>query len=307
MSNTEILDVRVCHFPGCDRLAVAGSPGVGRPAQYCDDPTHNRGSAWRARKTAALLPGTVEVADPRPLESARLRASALHGQTAGMIELLQQQLNSLVAELHTLADPDAAEAHIQSVTADAAEKVAAETARATRAEEGRWDADALRGEADAAAEEATVVAEVAAAALVEANRRVTELESGLTEATRQLEEAATEIGALKEQVATSAESLTVTTVERDAARAELVVVATERDKVAGDLVVSLAAVASLTGERDNAVAETAREKDYAEQRVAELRTTFKNELDRVRADLGQAQGEAREQRTRADVAEARTR
>jgi len=31
---------------------VSGEDGAGRPPEYCDDSTHNRGAAWRARRAA---------------------------------------------------------------------------------------------------------------------------------------------------------------------------------------------------------------------------------------------------------------
>lgn len=34
-----------------------GKEGVGRPPEYCDDPAHNRGSAWRARRATAAAAG----------------------------------------------------------------------------------------------------------------------------------------------------------------------------------------------------------------------------------------------------------
>ncbi|WP_199184200.1 hypothetical protein [Cryobacterium sp. Y62] len=47
-----------------------------------------------------------------------------------MVEHFGQQLTALVEGLRTVADPDAAEAQIESVTTETAERVAASTARA---------------------------------------------------------------------------------------------------------------------------------------------------------------------------------
>ena len=306
MNNAEIVDVLLCHFPGCARPADAGSPGVGRPGQYCDDPAHDRGSAWRARKAAIQLSGASEVADLRPVDAARERASAIRGQVAGMIDLLQQQLAQLVAELHTMADPDVADAHIQSVKADAAASVAVETARATRAEESLRDAQILQAEAEAAAEEATAAANGAEVALAEAHLRVAGAEAALTDAMRLLDAATADAAELRENVAASGEALTVLRVERDSVRADLAEVTTRRDMLERELSASQSATAALTVERDSAVVEMVREKEYAAERIMDLRSTFEGELERLRGDLGRAQREAREQRTRADIAEAHT-
>ena len=40
---------QTCRFPGCNRKPAAGD-GTGRPPEYCDDPGHNRGAAWRERQ-----------------------------------------------------------------------------------------------------------------------------------------------------------------------------------------------------------------------------------------------------------------
>jgi len=62
--------------------------------------------------------------EQRPVDAARQRASELHGQVAGMIEHLGQQLQALVVDLRTVGDPEAAELQIEAVTSQAAEQVA---------------------------------------------------------------------------------------------------------------------------------------------------------------------------------------
>jgi len=144
---------------------MSADAGSGRPPEYCDDEGHNRAAAWRARRRLEGEPGRSVAEEMRPVDAARQRAGELRGQVAGMVEHLGQQLNALVEELRTVADPDAAEAQIESVTSDAAEQVAAALARASRAEQAGRQAEADRAEADAAATEASELAEQQQAAL----------------------------------------------------------------------------------------------------------------------------------------------
>lgn len=147
-----IVEERICRYPGCQRPAMAPEGGTGRPPEYCDDPSHNRAAAWRARQKASESGHATET---RPVDAARQRASEITGQVTGMIEHLGRQLTALVDELRTVGDPEATEAQIESVASEAAEQVAAANARATRAEQAQRRAEAERDEADAAAEEAT--------------------------------------------------------------------------------------------------------------------------------------------------------
>ena len=64
---------------------------------------------------------------------------------------------ALVNVLRTVADPDADEAHIESVTADAPEQVAAAFARASRAEQAQRKAEKGRVEADAGTNQALML------------------------------------------------------------------------------------------------------------------------------------------------------
>src|SRR5680860_1047951 len=167
---------RTCRFPGCERPAVSADAGTGRPPEYCDDDGHNRAAAWRARRRLTAEPTRNVEDEKRPVDAARQRAGELRGQVAGMVEHLGQQLTALVEELRTVADPDAAEAQIESVTTDAAEQVAAAAARASRAEQGQRRAEAERAEADAAAVEASEVTDQVSADLEEVRGQLTERE-----------------------------------------------------------------------------------------------------------------------------------
>ena len=117
--NPAAVEKRTCRFPGCQRPPEAPEASTGRPPEYCDDPTHNRASAWRARQQ--VNDAATRAAEARPVDLARQRASEITGQVTGMIELLGQQLTVLVEELRTVRDPEAAEAQIESVTSEATE------------------------------------------------------------------------------------------------------------------------------------------------------------------------------------------
>src|SRR6478609_6587570 len=142
---------RTCRYPGCDRPPATPDDGVGRPPEYCDDPTHTRGAAWRARRDARAAAGAAVPDDlDRPVSMARARAAEYTEQVTGQVLTLTATLNTVLTELRTLGDPDAAAVQIEAVTAEAEQRVAVAAARAARAEQDRV-------EADAAAEEATAM------------------------------------------------------------------------------------------------------------------------------------------------------
>src|SRR5664279_4573129 len=117
---------RTCRFPGCDRPTAPAEEGVGRPPEYCDDPAHNRGAAWRARRAAAAVSAGRAVPEDmdRPVSMARARAGEYAERVAAQVHTLTATLATVVTELRTLGDPDAAAAQIEAVTADADQRVA---------------------------------------------------------------------------------------------------------------------------------------------------------------------------------------
>jgi colicin import membrane protein len=178
MSEPTDTERRMCRFPGCQRPAAASQAGAGRPPEYCDDSAHNRTAAWHARRPLRTeQPGHAAGVEQRPVDAARQRANELHGQVACMIEHLDQQLRGLLEELRTVGDPEAAELQIEAVTSQAAEQVAAATARASRAEQAQRRAEAERAEADAVAEAASVLSEQLRAGLEAAHQRLAEVEA----------------------------------------------------------------------------------------------------------------------------------
>ena len=205
---------RACRFPGCERPAVSADAGTGRPPEYCDDEGHNRAAAWRARRRLTAEPTRSLEDEKRPVDAARQRAGELRGQVAGMVEHLGQQLTALVEELRTVGDPDAAEAQIESVTTEAAERVAAATARVSRAEQAQRQAEAERVEADAAAMEASELAEQQQATFTATQQELGDRERALDQMTADLTaarsaaetqnaQALVELTQLREQLATA--------------------------------------------------------------------------------------------------------
>lgn len=76
-----------CRFPGCDRAAAAGDAGTGRPPEYCEEPGHNRASAWRERqrlKDAGQVDARGAGDESRPVEAARQKTSELVAQLTGV-------------------------------------------------------------------------------------------------------------------------------------------------------------------------------------------------------------------------------
>ncbi|MBC7402676.1 MAG: hypothetical protein H7279_05805 [Microbacteriaceae bacterium] len=275
MSIPEIIDVRTCVFPGCDE-PVDTTSMIGRPAGYCINPAHNRAAAWRARRAeSGRLERTVED-EKLPVDAARQRASVLRSQVAGMVEHLQQQLVVLVDELRTVADPAAAEAQIEAVTADAAEQVATAAARANRAETATRTAEAERAEADAAAEESAVLVDELRTTLTALEQRATGLENDLVVAGETNASAIGELAALTAQVAALTDENAATAVELADAREVVTTVTAAKDE-------ALAAVRDAAVQADAATARAARaEADTASTR--DLLDQVREERESARAD-----------------------
>jgi colicin import membrane protein len=209
MSKPTGTEQRTCRFPGCHRPAAPSQAGAGRPPEYCDNGAHNRTAAWHARRRLRTeQSGHAAEVEQRPVDAARQRASALHGQVADMIEHLDQQLQGLIEELRIVADPEAAELQIEAVTSQAAEQVAAAAARASRAEQAQRRAEAERAEADAAAEEATALSDQLRTGLEEAHQRLADAEAERDRVIAELADVHADLDAEREQSAAASTELT---------------------------------------------------------------------------------------------------
>ena len=221
---------RTCRFPECVHPAVSADSGSGRPPEYCDHVGHNRAAAWRARRRLAAEPSRNIEDEKRPVDAARQRAGELSDQVAGMLEHLGQQLTALIEELRIVADPDAAEAQIESVTTEAATQVAAANTRTRRAEQAQRQADMERLEADAAATEASELADQLHADLALTQLELRDRALALDQVTAELvavrsaakaqnAQAQSELPQLREQLATARTRLEEAEHECDAATA----------------------------------------------------------------------------------------
>ncbi len=273
------VEERTCRYPGCRRPAMASEAGAGRPPEYCDDPAHNRASAWRARQR--LSEDTTRAAETRPVDSARQRAGEITAQVTGMMEHLGQQLTVLLQELHTVGDPEAAEAQIEAVASEAAEQVAGANARATRAEQAQRRAEAEKAEADAAAEEATQKSE-------ELTQDLAGVQADLAAAHERGEQLAAELAqdraaaaADREQAQTDAAALRA---DLDTTRAQLRQAEQDRDAAAGQAEAQGRARAE--AEQRAAAAESRAEAEAARaDRAAAAAGELQGHLEGARTDL----------------------
>ncbi|MGS0688757.1 hypothetical protein ACVBEQ_27000 [Nakamurella sp. GG22] len=254
---------RTCRYPGCDRPAAPAEDGVGRPPEYCDDPAHTRGAAWRARRDARAATGAAVQDDlDRPVSMARTRAAEYAEQVTGQVQTLTATLALVLQELRTLGDPDAAAVQIEAVTAEAEQRVAEAAARAARADQDRRTAEQQRTEADAAAEEATALVDTLTADLAAAGHARAEVQVELDRA-RQNHAAETEqLTALVTQVRAETDELRARA-EAQAAQAQTM-------------------TATLTAELAAARQRFEDERAHAETRLADQRTAYEARLADLR-------------------------
>ncbi|GAB3364405.1 coiled-coil domain-containing protein [Modestobacter lapidis] len=284
MSDATETEQRICRFPGCRRPTADSQSGVGRPPEYCDDSAHNRTAAWHARRRPRTEQSAAGM-EQRPIDAARQRAGELHGQVAGMIEHLDQQLQVLLEELRTVADPEAAELQIEIVTSEAAEQVATAAARASRAEQAQQRAEAERAEADAAAEDASALSAQLRTRLEEARQQLTEAETDRERLNAELADALAAVDAEREQSAAKlidlAEKLTVVEArlveahgDRDAAirRAEAAMAAqSEAEERSRNAVERADAESARAARAEDAVESVRRGLAQADRQTADLR------------------------------------
>ena len=284
------VSIRLCRYPGCERPAVPPEGGApGRPPGYCDDPDHTRASAWRARHTEqAAAAGRAAPEDlGRPVTMAKARAETIAAQVGSQVRELTTALGQVVDELRTLGDPDAAAAQIETVTAEADQRIAESVARSARAEQDRRVAEQQREEADAAAEEALQQLDITA-------RQLADLQTAHRAMADELAQAraahAEEVEAFRAQTERLAAELARTATDLDRARTA----AQEAQDGAADLrtrhatlaVELTAAVQRFEDERAHTEARLADQRSNYDARIAELREELRQERSKGRAAPG---------------------
>src|SRR5262245_43761525 len=126
-----------CAYPGCTRPRAAGMAGRGSKPKYCDDTEHTAATAFRERNRQARATGRPTPDDlGRPVTMATARAAELRTAIGADLSTLLDKVARALEELRVIADPEAAEAQIEAIQADAAQQIAAAEARAV-AEAGR--------------------------------------------------------------------------------------------------------------------------------------------------------------------------
>jgi colicin import membrane protein len=299
-----------CRFPiapdricGRPTVAASGDPdGRGRPSSYCDNPQHNRAAAWRARRAMESPRSSTpepESALVRPVSTAGAQAGRYLDETRALAEQLGERQASLLRELATLGDPDAAAVQLETVTAEATQQVAEERARAARAEQARREDRDLKDEADAAAAELAV----------ELDARLAEL----TDARQQLTEREQDLAASREQIAAQAEQLTgreqreqQLTDELEEIAADKTYLADENERQAATITEQQTQLGSV---REQLAAETRRADDAETERQRAEQTVLaeRAQTEQARRDAERAHGELQELRSQLSEARAELR
>ena len=111
-----------CRYPGCENAPAPASGQPGRPPEYCEDPGHNRVTAWRERRRLdAEQQGIVTSAadDEQPVTMARVSGAELLREMRAMSDRLAGVAGRLAEAAATVADPTAAEAEMEAMRAGA--------------------------------------------------------------------------------------------------------------------------------------------------------------------------------------------
>jgi chromosome segregation ATPase len=285
-------DVPTCAYPGCERPARPGaSEGRGSKPKYCGlrgetgEYAHTAMTAFRARaaldrKAAGGAASSTDL--DRPVTMATARASELRTGMLADAERLVQKLTAAAEELRTAANPEAAEAQIEAVQADAATEVAAARGGLAREAQRRQTAEDEAEEARAAASEMDEQLQAAEAAREQAEQRAADARA---EATRARDDAVREL----EQLRTS----TAAELDRLRTRAERAV-AEARDQLAtgrADAAREREELRELADSRAQVLEEARVDlRQRAERAEAEV-GTLRRERDELRAAL-EARGEA---------------
>src|ERR1035441_10787590 len=102
-----------CRYPGCQHALAPARGQPGRPPEYCEDPGHNRVTAWRERRRLhAEQQGIVTSAadDEQPVTMARVSGAELLREMRAMSDRLAGVAGRLAEAAATGAPPTPAQA-----------------------------------------------------------------------------------------------------------------------------------------------------------------------------------------------------
>ena len=308
-AGTPTADTKTCRYPGCSREPEPAK-GPGRPPQFCDDPGHNKTTAFherrrRAKETAAAA-GQVTNDDPsRPVDYSATRTRELLPIVKRLAVELRGSFAEVVAQLETLTDPGAAAVEMETAQAAADETVAKAVAAQRTAVKERNEAIAQREEADEIAEEAQARAErvktEAAQQVEEANtaaqeardaaaRQVEEIQA---ETTRRVEEAQAEAARVKTEAAQQVEEANTAAQEaRDESARKIAVADGKRVTAEAETVRQKAAADAAQADRNRLIKEHGEDRTRWTKTLEEERDEFRTQLAAATKRATEAYGEA---------------
>ena len=275
---------KLCTYPGCTRPRRP-DPATGRPSRYCEradegGPVHNRGTAWKARRTQRDDVPAQEDGLNAPVSMARATLEQRLVELPGRVADLRQYLDAVVLDLRAAGDVEAAGSEVEDAHREALAKVTEAERRAAAAERAARSAQATAQAAQEERDEADALTEEAAA-----------------ETARIRDEAHSEIAHAQQQLAAAEAGFAARLAERDAeveqARRD---VAAARMEAASAAAVQEAAIAEAVRERDTA-ARLRQELDTARNDFELARKQLQAQIDSARHDLQAAAAEAATIRT----------
>src|SRR5437588_770546 len=192
-----------CSYPGCENEPRADEYAVGAKPKYCGQPDpvtgkpHSALTAFRRRQELRQDGGGAEADDlGRPVTMATARAAELRKGIRADIAALTGKLAELATQLDRAADPESAEAQVETVQAEARQQVAGAEAKAAQEAQRRQEASTDAEEARSAALEADERRLAAEEARGQAEQRAADAQA---EAEQTRASAAAELGRIREE------------------------------------------------------------------------------------------------------------
>jgi len=275
-----------CAYPDCPNEPRPARDGAGARPKYCglSDPVtgrpHSALAAFRRRQEAERQASGPAQPDDlgRPVTMATARAAQLRDSIRADVQALMGHLTGALAQLERTADPQAAEAQLEAVQAEAAGQVADARAELAREAQRRQRADTDADEARTAAVEADQQLRAADAARRDAEARA---EAASSDAAAQIQrardQAAAEVNQARQQAQTALQQAGQQIAEAHRAAAEqITALERERDQARQQ---ARQQAAEATAEVRQAEQQLAR----AQQAEADARADAQRPIDRTNA------------------------